>query len=637
MKLLSNFKTRTTLFALLLAVLGFILISYLFNFGDSRQRVRPAGLGAGVIEILPDTETIAKYFYYLRDWTQKPKVSALAYLVGDLNTGEVILSRNADKKLAIASVSKLMTALVASGIAEAGEEAKVSRAALATYGSNGNLRTGEKIKISNLLYPLLLESSNDAAAVLAEHFGLDIFITKMNQEAARLKMENTSFADPSGLSSLNQSSALDLFRLAGYLKQKKPDILAISKNRSYTDQKHTWYNTSQFLKNPGYLGGKSGFTEVSKETGVFLFDVLLSKTSSRPIAIVLLKSPDRKKDTENILKYLQKNVYYGGEENARIDWVREKIGVPDIREPDYVTILAGGDLMLARGVRNSVVRNFGGDYSAFLEKLSILKKFDIVFANLEGTASDKGQDLGNLYSFRMDPSVVPALRGAGISILSVANNHVGDWGLPAYIDTLSRLKENEVLYTGGGLDEKDAEKPAIIEKYGMKIGFLGFSDKGPAGMAAREDKTGVLLADNPRLEEIIKNASAQVDYLIVSFHWGEEYQKKHNARQETLAHKAIDNGAKIVVGHHPHVIQDTGVYSQKDCTQSSCVGFIAYSLGNFIFDQGFSEDTMQGMLLGIKIWRDGNISIQKNIVKLNSKTFQPEKIIYGKEEKVNFR
>ena len=235
----------------------------------------------------------------------------------------------------------------------------------------------------------------------------------------------------------------------------------------------------------------------------------------------------------------------------------------------------------------------------------------------------------------MNPSVVPALKGAGISILSVANNHVGDWGRAAYVDTLSRLKENEIFYTGGGNDAKEAETPAIIEKYGMKIGFLGFSDVGPSWMEAGADKAGLLLASNPRFEEIIKNASAQVDHLIISFHFGNEYKDKHNERQEYLAHKAVDQGAKIVIGHHPHVIQNTEIYSGKDCTPSSCMSFIAYSLGNFIFDQSWSKPTMQGMILEIKLGRDGSITAKKDTIKLNS-AFQPDQLIKGKEEKIKF-
>jgi len=448
-------------------------------------------------------------------------------------------------------------------------------------------------------------------------------------------MSKTLFEDPSGLSKNNQSTPSDLFKLAGYLNKEKPEILSITKKRSYSNKKHNWFSNNQFLTEKGYLGGKSGYTDPAQETVISLFSVPLSKEGTRPIAILLLQSKDRYRDVENILKYLKKNVYYGGEADANTDWIKEKVGMPDIRDPDFVTLTFLGDIMLDRGVRNSVIKNFNNDYSALFENLETLKKSDIAFANLEGVASDQGVDQGNLYSFRMDPGVIPALAGAGIDILSVANNHVGDWGDDAYADTLARLKENEILYTGGGMGEGEAEAPMIIEKYGMKIGYLGFSDVGPEWMKASADQPGLLLASNPRFDEIIRKASAQVDYLIVSFHFGEEYQAEHNTRQEYLSHRAIDNGAKIVVGHHPHVMEDVEVYSPKDCTQGSCVGYIAYSLGNFIFDQAFSTETMQGMLLKIKLGRDGSMTAQKNIVKLNN-AFQPEKVIEGKEEQVEF-
>ena len=316
--------------------------------------------------------------------------------------------------------------------------------------------------------------------------------------------------------------------------------------------------------------------------------------------------------------------------------VAGKLTNGDNTTQDFLNLLFGGDIMLDRGVKNSVKKNFNGDYSALFEKLGILKKSDVVFANLEGPVSNVGKNIHNLYSFRMDPSAIPVLKGAGLSIVSVANNHMGDWGASAFVDTLARLKENEILYTGGGVNENEAEQPAIIEKYGMKIGYLGFSDVGPNWMKATENKSGILLASNPRFDEIVQNASKQVDYLVVSFHFGEEYQIKHNVRQEYLAHKAIDDGAKIIIGTHPHVAEDTEVYSPKSCTQSSCMVFIAYSLGNFIFDQGFSQNTMQGMLLQIKFNRDGSMSVTKDIVKLN-KFFQPDKIIVGKEEKIIFK
>ena len=465
-------------------------------------------------------ETKSKYFYVNKDTNGGPKVSAKAYLVGDLNTGEVIFSKNQDQKFPLASVSKLMTALIATEIKDIDDTVKISKKTLATAGTNGELRLGEKIKTVDLLYPLLLESSNDAAEAIAEHFGRDFFLSKMNQMAEQLKMVGTSYADPSGLSVNNQSTVADIFKLAGYLKQQKPDLLKITTLRSYTiKKKHSWSNISQFLGDEGYLGGKSGYTNPAKQTIVSIFNLPLGQTGVRPITITLLQSNDRKKDVGTILKYLKKNIYYGGLADANTNWVQEKVGMPDIKDPNFVTLAFGGDLMLDRGVRASVVKNFNNDYSTLFVKskelTEILKKTDITFANLEGTASDQGVDQKNLYSFRMDPGVVPALKGAGFDILSVANNHVGDWGRLAYRDTLARLTENEILYTGGGYNKTEAETPAIIEKYGMKIGFLAFSDKGPIYMKAEAEKAGVLLASDPDFNLIVQKAAQQVDYLVV--------------------------------------------------------------------------------------------------------------------------
>jgi poly-gamma-glutamate synthesis protein (capsule biosynthesis protein) len=524
-----------------------------------------------------------------------------------------------------------MTAFITKEISDEDDIAEVSRKALDTPGRNGGLRKGERVKTLDLIYPLLLESSNDAAEIIAEYFERDSFIRKMNGVADKLKMSHTLYEDPSGLSPNNKSTPSDMFKLAGYINQKRPDLLEITTKRSFSNKKHSWSNIGQFLHKEGFIGGKSGYTDEAGQTVVSLFSLPLGDkskdTGNRPIAITLLKSRDRYRDVGNILKYLKKNIYYGGAEDANTDWVTEKVGAPDIREPDFVTLSFGGDIMLDRGVKNSVIKNFNNDYSALFEKLEFLKDSDIVFANLEGTASDQGEDMRNLYSFQMEPAVVPAMAGAGINILSVANNHVGDWGRLSYIDTLANLKENEILYTGGGNNSTEAETPTIIEKYGMKIGFLGFSDVGPSSMEAGVDKAGLMLASNPRFDEIIKNGSKQVDYLVVSFHFGEEYQAKHNARQEELAHRAIDDGAKIIVGSHPHVVEDFEVY--KD-------GYIAYSLGNFIFDQAFSTGTMQGMLLNIKLSSAGQMTVRKDTVKLN-RVFQPDKIIKGKEEKVKFQ
>ena len=646
---MKRFKNTKILWGIFSIFIGISLANFTFSFFEEKILKTQNNLltqtgEASVIQLIaPEktTETVKLQYYYINNDTNGgPKVSAKAYLIGDLNTGEVILAKNQDQKFPIASTSKLMTALVTSKLKKPNETTKITKNALATAGQNGELKLGEKIKISDLIYPLLLESSNDAAEALALHFGRNSFIAKMNQEASALQMTSTFYEDPSGLTPHNQSTVSDMFKLAGYITQQQSDLFKITTKNSYSTKTHSWSNISQFLKNDGYIGGKSGYTDEAKQTVVSLFNLPLSQTGSRPIAINLLQSSDRHNDVKTLLKYLKKNVNNGGIADANTNWVQEKIGIPDIRDQNFVSLSFAGDIMLDRGVKNSIIKNFNNDYSRLFEKsdnlLELLKNTDIFFANLEGTVSDQGVDQKNLYSFRMNPVIIPTLKGAGVSILSLANNHIADWGRNAFTDTLARLKENEILYTGGGWDKIEAETPTIIEKYGMRIGYLGFSDVGPNNMSAGADKAGVLLTSNPNFNEIIKNAAKQVDYLVVAFHFGVEYQNKHNERQKELAHRAIDDGAKIIIGSHPHIIEDTEVYSPKDCTQSSCVGYIAYSLGNFIFDQSWSKQTMQGMLLELKLFKDGSMTVTKNITQQNS-VFQIEKVIEGKEENIKFQ
>lgn len=620
-----NFKTKIKYFCwIIISILIGILLASFTTKTASYEKLNQNNVQQTHEENKKDT--VPKTFYFIKDINKKPNIEALSYYVGDLDTGEVILEKNKDDIFPIASVTKLMTAAISLENQDQEELTQISKNALAPYGKNGNLRLNEKIKIGDLIYPLLLESSNDAAQAIAINSGISSFIQKMNEKAKKLEMPKTQFLDPSGLSENNKSTAYDLFKFAKYLKSDKPELLKITLEKSFNNKKHVWFNTSQFLGLEGYQGGKRGYIDESKETAISFFTLPLGKEGLRNIGIVVLKSNDRYKDVKNILNYLKKNVYYGGEADADMTWVKNKENLNDEEQKNSINLLFGGDVMLDRGVKNSVNKNFNGDYSALFKNLDILRKSDITFINLEGPASDQGVDKKNLYSFRMNPSIIPVLKGAGINIVSLANNHMGDWGINAFIDTLARLKENEILYTGGGINKKEAEQPIIIEKYGMKIGYLAFSDVGPNGMASDENTAGILLANNPRFKEIISTAEKQVDYLIVAFHFGEEYKTIHNKRQENLAHAAIDNGAKIIIGTHPHVMQDVEVY--KD-------GFIAYSLGNFIFDQYFSTDTMQGMLLEIKLNRDGTMSINKNIVKLN-KIFQPETAIKGREEKVKF-
>ena len=278
----------------------------------------------------------------------------------------------------------------------------------------------------------------------------------------------------------------------------------------------------------------------------------------------------------------------------------------------YTKIYFVGDIMLTRGVQSSVLKNFNGNFSELFKNASQLKEADILFGNLEGPVSTVGNNVGSKYSFRMNPEVLPVIKDFGFKVLSFANNHVGDWNVQAFNDTLLRLKENDLAFTGAGSTREEAEKPVIINKNGVNFGFLGFSDVGPKWMEAGENKSGILLADDPNFSSIIAKAKESVDVLIVSIHFGEEYEKIHNKRQEKIAYLAIDYGADIVIGHHPHVIEDIEYYKDKP---------IFYSLGNFIFDQYFSKETMRGMVV-MAIFEGKEIKEIKHLISVQNKKYQ---------------
>jgi poly-gamma-glutamate synthesis protein (capsule biosynthesis protein) len=273
-----------------------------------------------------------------------------------------------------------------------------------------------------------------------------------------------------------------------------------------------------------------------------------------------------------------------------------------------IKILFVGDIMIARSVERKI-KDLNKKYIfPFINILSYLKSFDYVAANLEGPISENGIKLGSKYSFRMKPEVAKALSDSNINIVNLANNHIFDYGKIAFEDTLKNLERNNIKYFGISYE------PLIIEKYGIKIGFLGFSDF-LKHLDVRENKVGISVI-NENLGEIIKKAKEKVDILIVNFHWGEEYQKLANERQRRLAKIAIDSGADLIIGHHPHVIQNIEKYKGT---------FIFYSLGNFIFDQNFSEETMigGGVEVYIKDKKIENIYFRKFYLNEN---FQIEKI-----------
>ncbi len=136
-----------------------------------------------------------------------------------------------------------------------------------------------------------------------------------------------------------------------------------------------------------------------------------------------------------------------------------------------LTLTFVGDIMLDRGVLYSAKKNGQGNFDWLFEDIPELAQADILYGNLEGPLSDQGRDLGNLYSFRMDPAALPALEAASFDVLQIANNHIGDWGREAMVDTISRLSQAGIVSVGGGENKAEVSAVKIVEDREIKFGF----------------------------------------------------------------------------------------------------------------------------------------------------------------------
>lgn len=252
-----------------------------------------------------------------------------------------------------------------------------------------------------------------------------------------------------------------------------------------------------------------------------------------------------------------------------------------------------GDIMLDRSVRQVVNRENITYKSLFTEVEKKLQSYDMLFGNLEGPISATGTNQGSVYSFRMDPIVGSTLKELGFDVISIANNHSFDWGVYAFKETLEILTKNNIVYIGGGKNEKEAYTPYIKTlPDGTTIAMLGLSQFGSGYMRAKEKSAGIAIIDKDFITAAVEILSTQYDIVVVSMHFGEEYEPLPNKYQKTIAEAIIDAGGDVVVGHHPHVLQPLETYKN---------GYIAYSMGNFIFDQNFSNETMTGGILVVSI------------------------------------
>jgi len=286
-----------------------------------------------------------------------------------------------------------------------------------------------------------------------------------------------------------------------------------------------------------------------------------------------------------------------------------------------IKIVIGGDVLLDSYV-GQLIDSHGNDI-IWGDAISVLDSADISVVNLENPLSNRGvAEKDKQFIFRGKPEYVMALKSAGIDAVTLANNHILDYGEAALFDTMQILNDAGILYAGAGENVASASAPVYINKGTINVALVSSSHVIPfVHWTAGENKPGVASAYDPsRVISEVKTASEKADVVVAYLHWGEE-QKTHPVEyQKNIARMLIDAGADLVVGSHPHVVQGLEFYKGK---------LIAYSLGNFVFTNSF-RDTM---LLSVKFSK--NEMLEAEIVPCvikSSKTM----LVNNDEEKQSF-
>ncbi len=266
----------------------------------------------------------------------------------------------------------------------------------------------------------------------------------------------------------------------------------------------------------------------------------------------------------------------------------------EMLDPPPVRITFTGDLIPTRCVYDRM--RAAGDWAAPFRALAgQLAAADLTVGSLDAAISDRAAPIGcrETYSLLAPPQVTAGLMLAGYDALTVATNHVKDCGAAGFcgdgpfLDTLANLRAAGVAPFGGGLTLAAARRPTVLTVGDTRFAFLGYDDIA-RHYHAGDASPGTAPLDPATLAEDILHALEDADAVIVLPHWGEEYTPHPTQRQRQAAQTAISAGATLVVGNHPHVVQAAGPLAD---------GYVAYALGNFVFDQDWSTETMEGVVL----------------------------------------
>jgi gamma-polyglutamate biosynthesis protein CapA len=246
---------------------------------------------------------------------------------------------------------------------------------------------------------------------------------------------------------------------------------------------------------------------------------------------------------------------------------------------DGVRLAAVGDIMLGDlpacsgfGVGSTIRRN--GPTFPFERARGVLADCDLLFGNLEVVISafDRDRDPFEAVHFRAQPEAVDGLVAAGFHVLNLANNHIMQHGRSAVLETVELLGQHEIGFIGIEDQGTAIDNFLVRSTNGIRVGFLGYNFR---PLQYFFDPPMYVEGTTERVETEIERHRSEVDWLVVSLHWGEEFVDRPSAEQVHQARRFVDAGADVILGHHPHVVQGVEQYRGR---------VIAYSLGDFIFD-----------------------------------------------------
>lgn len=262
-----------------------------------------------------------------------------------------------------------------------------------------------------------------------------------------------------------------------------------------------------------------------------------------------------------------------------------------------INFLAVGDIMLSRNVAGTMQKNNKDSFLPFRELDPLLTGTDFNFANLESPFSGKDDfnPTGSLV-FNAPTWAIDGLSQYNFKVLNLANNHAFDQGKAGILYTKQILAKNYLKGIGVGNNLDEAWQGDTFTAKGITVGFIGASYSSQNDGGATTNNYVARIEDLAHLKTSIKNMKTKSDFIVVTMHAGIEYTRTPNAAQTAFAHAAIDAGADIVIGAHPHWAQTFEKYKDK---------YIFYSLGNFVFDQMWSQDTKEGLTLKITLDKTG--------------------------------